>query len=458
MTLLRRIARVVIPLVGADIGVRLAGRTQRRIGPAVAALRVVPGSPRAGTQVNVPPLGSARLDTHDGLLRVDATLVGVEVDDVKKAIAKPSDIKVDADLKAALIDLGSRAVAGSAAGGAVAALISRRTAGSTAIGAALGAGMFAANAAVAAATARMDAWRSPELSGLLTRAPQMIGDVQQIPQNFDRYRKQIEEITASVTGVYNRLTHLPGAPANDSIAVVFVADIHNNPVAFDVVKGLVTSYDAALVIDAGDIADWGTAQEAKTFEAIGDIPVPYVFIKGNHDSGETVKQIGKHDNVVVLTGGEPTEVAGLRLVGDADPRFTPDKATGDDDFSKERLAELGRELAGRVRTADADIAVVHDPAMARELAGAVPAVLSGHTHRRRYERSGDTLLLTQGSSGGVGLRGVRTDPPLPLEVSVLLLDPATKRLRTIDDITVGGLGQTEVTMVRRSADDIEAAT
>lgn len=72
-----------------------------------------------------------------------------------------------------------------------------------------------------------------------------------------------------------------------------------------------------------------------------------------------------------------------------------------------------------------------------------------------------TVELTQGSSGGAGLRTLDGDQPLPLQMSVLHFD-RDGALLAVDDITIGGLGQRSVTVERRTPEafgdrDVEAA-
>jgi hypothetical protein len=93
--------------------------------------------------------------------------------------------------------------------------------------------------------------------------------------------------------------------------------------------------------------------------------------------------------------------------------------------------------------------MVHDPKQARPLDGDVPLVLAGHTHSRKVSLLDDgTRLMVEGSTGGAGLRGLQGEKPTPLSCTVLYLDPATGALRAYDEITLGGLGETEVTIQR----------
>ena len=95
-----------------------------------------------------------------------------------------------------------------------------------------------------------------------------------------------------------------------------------------------------------------------------------------------------------------------------------------------------------------DIALVHDPITAESLAGAAPLVLAGHLHEREHFVDDGTLTLVEGSTGGAGLRGLEHEKPTPLECSVLYVSRKDHRLRAIDEITVGGLGESSVPLRR----------
>jgi hypothetical protein len=59
-----------------------------------------------------------------------------------------------------------------------------------------------------------------------------------------------------------------------------------------------------------------------------------------------------------------------------------------------------------------------------------------------------TLLMVQGSTGGAGLRGLQGEDPTPLTCTLLYLDRTTGELTAYDEITLGGLGESEVTIER----------
>ena len=204
------------------------------------------------------------------------------------------------------------------------------------------------------------------------------------------------------------------------------------------------------VLDTGDITDWGSSPENRLIGSVGTLGVPYVYIRGNHDSAATAALIAAQPNAVVLDDSATT-VAGLTLVGTPDPRFTPDKSTGDDEAGEDVLVASGEELAEFAESLPTPpaIALVHDPRQAGPLDGVAPVVLAGHTHEREVTELDDgTLLMVQGSTGGAGLRGLQGEYPEPLTCTVLYLDRDTGELRAYDEITLAGLGETEVTMQR----------
>ena len=236
----------------------------------------------------------------------------------------------------------------------------------------------------------------------------------------------------------------------DSVALLHVSDLHLNPAGFDLVRQVVDQFQVDGVLDTGDITDWGSQPENRLITSVGTFGVPYVYIRGNHDSATTANLVAAQPDTTVLDDSAVT-VAGIEIIGTPDPLFTPDKSTGDDDAGDDELVASGQELADFAGTLDPppSIALVHDPKQAGPLDGVVPLVLAGHKHERDVSiLDGGTRLMVQGSTGGAGLRGLQGEEPTPLTCTVLYLDPASGELQAYDEITLGGLGETEVTIQR----------
>jgi predicted MPP superfamily phosphohydrolase len=206
---------------------------------------------------------------------------------------------------------------------------------------------------------------------------------------------------------------------------------------------MVKQFHPAMVIDTGDINDWGTTFESSYVERIHALGVPYVYIRGNHDSMDTQAAIAAQTNAVVLDG-TATDIAGLRIWGIGDPRFTADKELySDHDKERETAQAFATTTKQQFLTAmpKPDVAVVHDPTTATQLSGLVPLVLAGHLHEDDVRQLGTTTELIQGSTGGAGLRGVReSGDTVPLECAMLYFDASSHRLVAYDQVTVEGLG------------------
>jgi hypothetical protein len=211
-----------------------------------------------------------------------------------------------------------------------------------------------------------------------------------------------------------------------------------------------------VIVDSGDLTDHGTSAEGTYVDQIATMGVPYVWVRGNHDSLITQAQVEAQPNAVVLDKGSTAEVGGLRFLGWGDPRFTPDKNTrgapAPPSVTQVGLA-MDDALKAQPVNQPVDVAVVHDGAAAPEMDGDVPLVLSGHYHRREQHLLPDgTLSFWQGSTGASGLRGLEHEKPTPIRASVLYFDRDTRRLQAWDDITLGGLGLVTAKIERKILD------
>jgi predicted phosphodiesterase len=256
---------------------------------------------------------------------------------------------------------------------------------------------------------------------------------------------------SNLSELYAVTSNLPVFTAGDeTVRVLHVSDLHLNPGAFDVIRSVVTQFQVDVVIDTGDLTDFGSAAESRYVGQIPSIGAPYVYVRGNHDSSATQASVAALPDATVLDGPEVVEVAGIRFLGQGDPRFTPDKSTRDDDADDDVLLAVGRTMARSARTAvdPPHVVAVHDPVSAQPLLGVSPLVLAGHTHRREDVEQDGTLLVVQGSTGGAGLRALEGEEPTPITMTVLYLEPASGQLQAYDDITLGGLGTTDARISR----------
>ncbi|MBA3742580.1 metallophosphoesterase [Sporichthya sp.] len=454
----RLVGFVAVVLIGAYLGLLVGGRETTSVGPVNTHMNA--GLSWSGdTEIRVGPLGTLTLDTHDGPIGVTVTVDQLNVNDARTLFDDPAAFEgleswISSDARDAVIRLVIRSAASAVLGAVLLSLVvyRRRFRRVAFVGVAAAATVMA-TLGTAAATWNPRSVAEPKYTGLLVSAPSVVGNAQDIVSSFTDYSQGLAKLVGNVSKLYDVTSTLPAyEPDSSTIRVLHVADIHLNPAAWDVIKSISEQFKVALIIDAGDISDHGSRAERRFVDKIADLSVPYVFVRGNHDSQAIAEAVAAQPNAVVLEAGESHNVAGLRIAGESDPRFTPDRSNVV--MTNEQLAFLGRDLAWQLTRAGQkpDLAVIHDPTMGYPLDGAVPLVLAGHSHARSTKLlENGTRIFIQGSSGGAGLRALEGESPTPIECSVLYFDAATKRLAAWDDISIGGLGLTSAQINRTIA-------
>lgn len=448
---------LLVALVGCWVGLLAGGHTEAPVGPVQTRMSVTP-SLIGDSVVSIPPLGRLTVNSHDGPWRLNAEVTRLDLNEARSIFNDPTSVnglgeRVTADMKAGVRRVALRAAVVGVVGALLLGLLvfrrhPRRALAATAISAlvvVLGAG-------AAAATWRPAAINEPEYDGLLASAPTVVGDARSIVQDFGRYEQQLAKIVTNVSRLYDVTSSLPAYTGDPSaIRVLFVADLELNPASWDIIRSITKQFKIDVIVDTGDISDHGSEPENRFVEQIATLGVPYVYVRGNHDSLITQRAVEAQPNATALDGTSVV-VEGLKIIGIGDPRFTPDKDTRGDDQSPS-VGETGERLAALARAERPDISLSHDPEIARHVDGLVPLALAGHYHRReQHELPRGTLLFQQGSTGGSGLRGLEKEKPTPIRTSVLYLDRETRRLRAWDDITLGGLGLTSAKIERHVYD------
>ncbi|HEX6417687.1 MAG TPA: metallophosphoesterase [Acidimicrobiales bacterium] len=507
-----RARTVLLALAGAMIAVALFGRVPAKVGPFETTLAARP-SLTGHTMVHLAPLGTIELDTHDWPLALDLRVDEIAVADAERIARNPRAIErlgeeAADQVRSALVGLVLRAAAVALVGGVAGALVARLSWRSAAAGAGVAALFVGAMGAGAAATFDAGAVAEPRYSGLLTRAPTAVGDIEAVLDRFGEYRAQLSDLVDNMATLYLAGAELPTfQPDGELIRVLHVSDIHLNPQAFDMIERLIDQFGVDVVADTGDLTDWGSDPETQLVDRIGRLEVPYVYVRGNHDSRRTQQAVGEQPNAVVLDG-DGAEVAGLRFWGIGDPRYTPDKSQSGGGTERERAEAFAPVVAERLAEDEppaADVVLVHDQRLAADLGGEVALVLAGHTHEPAEDRiepatedegpdtgggtggeGGDTgttdgggtggdgedgedgggievggqgrdgegtLLLVEGSTGGAGLRGLQGEEPEPLTATILYVDPGSRRLVAYDRITVAWLQDAGATIERRIVDE-----
>jgi predicted phosphodiesterase len=493
----RRFARaggiVAVTVAGAAVGAALAPTTTAYVGPLRAEVAVVP-SLHPGVQLMLPPAGEVDFATHRAPLAVQARIREVDLEGARRLLDSPGALLAlersgpealrQATVRAAV----TTALCALLGAGVLSLLVYRRSWVRTGEVAATLVGTLVTVGGMTVATFEPDRLAQPQFTGLLSQAPYVAGTAGSLMGRLESYRSGLADIVQGVTALYatsGTLPVLPGKGKDDLVTVLHVSDIHLNPLAFDVIDKVVAQFGVDVVVDTGDITTWGTEVESRTLPRIRGVKVPYVFVRGNHDSALTEAAVAANPNAVVLDG-RVAQVGGLVIAGIGDPTFTPDNPqdavstptrsrtasapepdgravqtpppasappdtsdagptgrvaagatssppiTTDRDVIEtaqsrayDRLSVVIRDWNVRHPGAPVQIAAVHEPSGLNALLGEVPLVLAGHTHRRevRLDPSG-TRIMIEGSTGGAGItaRGLeRLSQGTPLPLAATLV-------------------------------------
>ncbi|NED10443.1 metallophosphoesterase [Streptomyces sp. SID9124] len=456
----RALGMVVVVLFGAWLGLLAVGSVRTTVGPMDTTMTLRP-SLSGGTKINVSPLGALELDSHHAPVRLDVDVDRLDPVRSQALVQHPERLagledEVTSDVASGTRELALRSCVAVVTGATALGLaVYRRPRRALAAGG-LALALLAASGVGAYATWNPKSVLEPKFSGLLSSAPSVVGDARSIVSDFDVYQQELARLVTNVTRLYDATSTLPVySPDPATLRVLHVSDIHLNPAAWHIIGSLVEQYDIDVIIDSGDTMDHGAAVENSFLDPVADLGVPYVWVRGNHDSAVTQKYLEnkkRFKNVHVLDQGRAVSVGGLRIAGIGDPQFTPDRTGPEQAEDVESVA--GRTLAAALREQQrsgtpVDIAVAHEPEAAKETDGEVPLVLAGHVHHRQNEvLKGGTRLMIEGSTGGGGLRAVQNKKPEQVLASVLYLDRSTRRLQAWDEITLGGLGLTTAEVSR----------
>ncbi|MBP2051174.1 putative MPP superfamily phosphohydrolase [Streptomyces griseochromogenes] len=446
-----------VVLVGAWLGLLIVGNVRAPIGPMNTTMALRP-SLTGGTKINVSPLGALTLDSHVAPVRLDVNVDQLDQVRSQALVNHPERLsglqdEVARDVEHGTLDLAVRSSVAVVSGATALGLaVYRRPRRALAAGS-LALALLVASGATAYATWNPKSVLEPKFSGLLSSAPSLVGNARSIVTEFDVYQKELARLVTNVTKLYEVTSTLPAyQPDPSTLRVLHVSDIHLNPASWKIIASLVEQYKVNVIVDSGDTMDHGTAAENGFLDPVRDLGVPYVWVRGNHDSRVTQRYLERMRNVHVLDDGRAVTIAGLRFAGIGDPQFTPDRSAQPGGDAAEQLA--GDRLATALRDQRAtgtpvDVAIAHEPSAARETDGEVPLVLCGHLHHEGTEMlKYGTRLRMEGSTGGSGLRAVERQYPAPIEASILYFDRGSHRLQAWDAIKLGGLGLTTAEVSR----------
>jgi predicted phosphodiesterase len=411
-----------VGVAGAALALQAFAKTTVDAGPFQVQIEADFG--RSVTDISLPPLGRLRADTHGAPLHLRASLREVDVEELQEGLRRGVD-SVAAEVERNTLDAAGRfaawvilvGIGGAAALGLLAfrsrwLLVLRATvAGLVAVGLSVGITALGFDAA---------AFQAPSYTGSLRLVPQLFGPVEGAIERVGYFREELRRVVAGAARAYAAVESNP-LGRGDEVRVLHISDIHLSTLGYGFAQELARSFDVDLVIDTGDTTSFGAPNEEFILDEVPDFGLPYVWVRGNHDSADFQDAMTEIDDAVVLDGGT-AEVEGFSIYGLGHPYFNQERGSPMGDEDVEALVEAAAEEVFADVSALVDppeIVLVHDDRMADGIAGLVPLVLSGHFHEDRAEVVDGTVFLRVGTTGGASPTGFTAEGNVPFSAEVL---------------------------------------
>ncbi len=254
-----------------------------------------------------------------------------------------------------------------------------------------------------------------EYQGIIEAAPLVLGVLEEGIDVVDNLGVQVEGAVENISILKEEMEMTDDIKEN-SVKVLHVSDIHNNPAALKFIRSIVETFQVDLIIDTGDLVDYGTVFEAELFtDFFSNLHLPYVFIPGNHDSPQVVAYLKELKNVTVLEEGT-AEVAGLTIAAVADPSSYSSEMV---EVEEEIMLQAAEKLARIVEDGSpVDIVATHNPDAFAYVRGNGRLLLCGHTHTPQITGNEEYIEINAGTTGASGLRGLK-DMDLTFSLSLL---------------------------------------
>jgi predicted phosphodiesterase len=417
---------ILVGVAGAALGLQAFAKTTVDAGPFQVQVEADFG--QSVTDISLPPLGQLRADTHGAPLHLRASLREVDVEQLQEGLRRGVD-SVAAEVERNTLDAVGRfaiwvvfvGIVGAAALGLLAfrnrwILVLRATlAGLLAVVLSVG---FTAIGFEAAA------FQAPSYTGSLRLVPQLFGPVEGAIERVGYVREELRRVVAGAARAYAAVESNP-LGRGDEVRVLHISDIHLSTLGYGFAEELSRSFDVDLVIDTGDTTSFGATNEEFILSEIPRFGLPYVWVRGNHDSGAFQDALDGVDGTTVLDGNT-REVDGFTIYGLGHPYFNEERGTPVGD---EEVVDLVTAAADRVEAdirallEPPDIVLVHDDRMAANLGGLVPLVLSGHFHKTADKVVDGTVFLRIGTTGAAGPTGFTAEGDVPFSAEVLYFLP-----------------------------------
>ena len=308
----RLLGPILVGVAGAALALQAFAKTTVDAGPFQIQLEADFG--RSVTDISLPPLGRLRADTHGAPLHLRASLREVDVEELQEGLRRGVDSVAAEVERNTLAEAGRFAgwvVLVGVAGAAALGLLAFRNRWLEVLRATM-AGLIAVVLSVGFTAIGFDAaaFQAPSYTGSLRLVPQLFGPVEGAIERVGYFRDELRRVVAGAARAYAAVESNP-LGRGDEIRVLHISDIHLSTLGYGFAQELARSFDVDFVIDTGDTTSFGAPNEEFILSEIPDFELPYVWVRGNHDSADFQDALARLENTVVLDG-DTAEVDGFR--------------------------------------------------------------------------------------------------------------------------------------------------
>ena len=436
----------LVVLVAAVAGIAAVGVVSTRgdVGPGQVALGAH-WATDAHTTIAIPPLGDVVFETHRPPLAIEVRIDAIDPTAAQRLATDEAAVDRFGDdaakeLRTLVVRWAWRALFVSIAAGMVAgALVWPRRVLPPVVGGLTAGVAVALLLAITWVGFSRTALRDPEYRGALEEAPAVLaaidrewGGLQTVPDRLRALAGNITELYATV-GADDVAV---GTEAEDEVRILHISDIHSNPIGLELARGLATGFAVDAIVDTGDLTSFGLPIETRIGALLQDMPVPYYFVPGNHDTRANRAAVAAFPNVTLLDG-EVADVGGVRILGVADPAVTAD-GEDSDAVANAKRDDQAPEVAALVDRLGPDVLAVATVRQSVDALGRVPLVVGGNSHRRSDRTVDGSRVLTVGSTGATGIGTLTEERDGRYEAQILRF--RNGQLAIVDYVTFTGVG------------------
>ncbi|HZK17854.1 MAG TPA: metallophosphoesterase [Clostridia bacterium] len=401
------------------------------------------------TRIVIPPVGFIEADTHRLPLEITVTLNNIDLETVKELVESPPEkeqleSEILPNIHKAAKHIALKMIILAAMGGLFGAfLVKRGISKGLLFGAAGTALLFAILTLAVAQTYNVQKFYAPQFKGILESAPWMVSSAEKRIADLHAFRNQITTISNNVNELSKKLDNIqPISEAPEGLRILHVSDIHNNPAAFDFILKITDAFDVDLVVDTGDISDLGTPLEALLLDMLNQLEIPYLFVPGNHETPDITLALKQYKQVRVIENKGSYEHKGLSITGIADPVSTGYEVNLSVEFDWAAYLESIGFQDNTVGEDPPDLIAVHNPESIEYMKRKSPVILTGHTHKTAITEQAESVVISAGTTGGAGLRGLQHNEDIPYTAVLLHFSDTGEnnyRLVAADTLQIGNI-------------------